>query len=409
MARVFTREQFYELVLSKPMTHLAKEFAISDVALHKICRKHDIPNPPLGWWAKKAAGKRVKQIPLREAKAGTADRITIANADLSRESSALANVREQARILASEGGDDLAAPTHPIIDRTVAKLRKAKPSDIGVVAADGAGVIKCEVASPSIDRLTVILPRVVRAASLQGFELAADDRSAHFKSETENIGFSIAETVKREKHVLTDAERAKEEAWERKRDLAARRNSWGNVFLDRPRFAEWDFHPTGRLSFEFERVYLFGSAVPRRSFRDAKVQRLENMASEIGVGIAVLAAAKTEQRLKREAEQRRIEEEWRRRELEARVKHIEDRRAAGLGAILVELDELDRLRRLISMLAEEVPAEPTPRLSAFLAWAKDHLAKREGRLSTQALEDRFAAEHLFGDDDDHNFTSSRWY
>lgn len=38
VARVFTREQFYELVWSKPMTHLAKEFAISDVALHKICR-----------------------------------------------------------------------------------------------------------------------------------------------------------------------------------------------------------------------------------------------------------------------------------------------------------------------------------------------------------------------------------
>jgi len=133
------------------------------------------------------------------------------------------------------------------------------------------------------------------------------------------------------------------------------------------------------------------------------------MASDIGVGIAVLAAAKTEQRFKREAEQRRIEKEWRRRELAARVKHIEDRRAAGLGAILVELDELDRLRRLIRMLAEEVPAEPTQRLSAFLDWAKDHLAKREGRLSAQALEDRFATEHLFGDDDDHDFMSSRWY
>ena len=58
MARVFTREEFYELVWSKPMTHLAKEFAISDVALHKICRKRGIPNPPLGWWAKKAAGKK---------------------------------------------------------------------------------------------------------------------------------------------------------------------------------------------------------------------------------------------------------------------------------------------------------------------------------------------------------------
>jgi hypothetical protein len=64
---------------------------------------------------------------------------------------------------------------------------------------------------------------------------------------------------------------------------------------------------------------------------------------------------------------------------------------------------------LIAMLITAIPVEPTPRLSAFLAWAKDHLAKREVRLSAQALEDRFAAEHLFGDDDDHDFTSSRWY
>ncbi len=410
MVRVFTREEFYELVWSKPMTHLAKEFAISDVALHKICRKHRIPNPPLGWWAKKAAGKKVKQTPLPEAKPGTADRITIAGADLGRESSALATAREQARILASEGSDDQAAPPHQLVDRTISKLRKEKPSDIGLVAVSGAGLIKCEIAPQSVDRLAVILPRIIRAAALQGFQLIAGEGAAHFKSEVEAVGFSISELVRREKHVLTDSERAKEEAWQRKRDLAARRNAWDTVFIDRPRFAEWDYHPTGQLSFEFEQVYVFGGGTaPRRSFRDAKIQRLENMASEIGVGLAVLAAAKTEQRLKREAEERRREEERRRRELVERAKHIEDRRIAGLGAILAELDELDRLRRLIAMLTTEVAAEPTPRVLAFLSWARDHLAKREARLSAQAIEDRFTAEHLFGEDDDHAFTPSRWY
>ena len=408
MARVFTREEFYELVWSKPLTHLAKEFSISDVALHKICRKHDIPNPPLGWWAKKAAGKNVKQAPLPKAKAGSADRITIANADLSREAAALAGVREQARILASEGDDSQAAPPHPVIERTLAWLRKAKPSAIDIVAANGPGLIKCEVATSSIDRLAIALPRIVRGASLQGFELVAGEGSATFKSETETVGFSITETIRREKHVLTDAERAKEEAWERKKDRAARRNSWDDVFFDRPRFPEWDYHPTGQLSFEFEQVYIFRGTAPRRSFRDAKVQRLENMASDIAVGLAVLAAAKTEERLRREAEQRRIEEERRRRELAARIKHVEERRATGLGAILSELDELDRLRRLTAMLTQEVSVEPRPRLSAFLAWAREHLAKREARLSRRAMEERFEAERLFGDDDDHGFAPSRW-
>src|SRR5690606_38542734 len=118
------------------------------------------------------------------------------------------------------------------------------------------------------------------------------------------------------------------------------------VFFDRPRFPDWDYRPTGQLSFEFEQVYVYGGGSPRRSFRDAKVQRLENLASDIAVGLAVLAAAKTEQRLKREADQLRIAEERQRREMAARTKHVEDRREAGLGKILTELDEMDRLRRL---------------------------------------------------------------
>jgi hypothetical protein len=58
-----------------------------------------------------------------------------------------------------------------------------------------------------------------------------------------------------------------------------------------------------------------------------------------------------------------------------------------LGQSLAELAELDRLRSPIAMLIAEIPAEPAPRLSAFLAWAKEHLAKREARLSAQALGD----------------------
>ena len=58
------RSQLYAMVWSKPLTHLAKEFDISDVGLAKVCRKHDIPLPGLGHWAKVAAGKKVKAIPL---------------------------------------------------------------------------------------------------------------------------------------------------------------------------------------------------------------------------------------------------------------------------------------------------------------------------------------------------------
>src|ERR1700741_3145904 len=69
MAKV-TREELYALVWDRPMTKLAKEFGLSDVALHKICRKDEIPTPSLGYWAKKAHGKPVTNTPLPEGSQG---------------------------------------------------------------------------------------------------------------------------------------------------------------------------------------------------------------------------------------------------------------------------------------------------------------------------------------------------
>jgi hypothetical protein len=34
---------------------------LSDVGLAKICDRHRVPTPPRGYWAKKEAGKKVKQ------------------------------------------------------------------------------------------------------------------------------------------------------------------------------------------------------------------------------------------------------------------------------------------------------------------------------------------------------------
>jgi len=59
-----TRKELYRQVWEKPGSQLARKYGVSDVALAKVCRKHDIPRPPRGWWAKKLHGKRVLQSPL---------------------------------------------------------------------------------------------------------------------------------------------------------------------------------------------------------------------------------------------------------------------------------------------------------------------------------------------------------
>jgi hypothetical protein len=58
------RSELYEKVWSAPMTKLAKQLGISDAGLAKTCRRHDVPAPPRGYWAKLAAGHKPPRTPL---------------------------------------------------------------------------------------------------------------------------------------------------------------------------------------------------------------------------------------------------------------------------------------------------------------------------------------------------------
>lgn len=59
-----SRSKLYDLVWTKPVTELAKDFGISDVALAKRCRAINIPLPPRGYWARVAAGQKPKRPAL---------------------------------------------------------------------------------------------------------------------------------------------------------------------------------------------------------------------------------------------------------------------------------------------------------------------------------------------------------
>ena len=417
MSQSFSRQEFYDLVWSKPMTQLAKQFLLSDVALHKICKKHDIPKPPLGWWAKKHVGKPVEQTPLPPARDGAAAKISIMSGELRKESELMSAAREQARIAASGIDSEAEVPSHRIVAATAAKLRKAKPeADSILVAARGSGIIHTLIETGSIDRFELVLNRIVVAAAALGITLEAGEKGAAFLCDGEAIGFAVTELTRREKHLLTEKEQKEHDAWQKKQERywAKRRtprgwdddDDYGVEFA--PRFPEWDYHPTGQLSFELDQHY-FWDASPRRSFRDAKVQRLELIAGDIAVGIAVYAAAMKADRLRRDEEARRREEEQRNRERAARAEHIQKRRVSEMGKVLEELAALERLRGLISTLRSQLGGESEGRVGAFVEFADARLAAREEALSADGLARRFESDRIFGDDDDHDFHPSRYY
>jgi hypothetical protein len=61
-SRILTREELYQMVWSKPATKLANELGISDVAITKLCRRHNIPKPWPGYWRILEAG-HTRKIP----------------------------------------------------------------------------------------------------------------------------------------------------------------------------------------------------------------------------------------------------------------------------------------------------------------------------------------------------------
>jgi hypothetical protein len=77
MPQRMTRHALYELVWSTPLTALAPQFDISDVALKKTCAKFDIPVPERGYWAKRQAGKPTAQVALPARAAGMKDEVVV--------------------------------------------------------------------------------------------------------------------------------------------------------------------------------------------------------------------------------------------------------------------------------------------------------------------------------------------
>lgn len=61
LASKYDRGKIYKQIWSQPIQHVAKEYKVSDVYLIKVCKKLNIPRPGRGYWAKKAAGKPLKQ------------------------------------------------------------------------------------------------------------------------------------------------------------------------------------------------------------------------------------------------------------------------------------------------------------------------------------------------------------
>lgn len=178
-----SREDLYELVWSKPIRDLAKDFGISDVALAKRCKRLGIPVPGRGSWARVDAGQKPYKpsLPKREPEWGDHNALTVPAA------SAAVDV-ENAPDAAAK---DLSAPTDviqanlaaltiaptasiletlPAVKRTARELKHPRRFELTFDRGEKAGpVVPIEVSESALDRALLLADLLLRASESLGW------------------------------------------------------------------------------------------------------------------------------------------------------------------------------------------------------------------------------------------------
>jgi hypothetical protein len=168
-----SREELYELVWKEPLRTLAKRFRLSDVGLKKLCRRHDIPTPGLGYWAKVEHGKSATKIPLPPAPTRTPEVVINYREPSDQERSAKAALlaawlaREQT--LEFRVTVDLKSrPQQPLVVEAERHLRNATPDNDGWVAPPP-GSLNVRVSEAQRPRALAVLDALLLAAEKRGW------------------------------------------------------------------------------------------------------------------------------------------------------------------------------------------------------------------------------------------------
>lgn len=324
-----TREELYERVWTEPMAILAPKLGLSDVGLKKTCARLRIPSPPRGYWARVAAGQKVRKTPLPKfpttAGAGLRDATFYPTARESTASEPLTGpVADQARFEALPGNrmlvPEILTTPHPLVAKTVLALRKSKPDEAGRLRARTQQLLDVDVTMGSVDRAMCVLDTLIKGLEARGYPVSLAtptlDRSSYgqptpqpirtvVRIGEDEIAFALSETVTRTLRAPTRSDGG----WEPK---------------------TYDYAPTGRLVFEI-RESMLGT---RGKWSDGARQRVDTILGDIIVGLVETAEAlrARRERWAEEARQREIEEAKKREE--QKLAHLEDERVRALDRFM---------------------------------------------------------------------------
>jgi hypothetical protein len=328
-----SREDLYEKVWTLPLRKLAPEFGLSDVGLAKLCKRHSIPLPGLGYWTRVQFGKNLERVPLPQLEKATESRTDVviqptpANAILKEVKNDVK--AEPIRLQLS----DTEPISHPLAMRTQKLLSHATKNERGLLIPKSGLVSHISVSHAALPRALRILSGLLRVLEEQNFTVKwATGQESRLCIDVlgEELGLVIFEKIDALPHTLTEQELARQ-----------KRGQW----IYPPK---WDYRSTGNL-----RLAIEGAPQGiRHSWGDGAAQRVENCIGKFISSLPIIAEARQRER----EEHQRREQEWQeqvKREEERRARQEEyERRAEVLTKLARKWSDAQLIRNFASAFAK---------------------------------------------------------
>ncbi|WP_374652315.1 hypothetical protein [Dongia sp.] len=397
-----TRAELYALVWETPMIRLAKSFGLSDVGLRKICVKHDVPTPPLGYWAKLAHGKKVRQPALPPLRDDIEDQIDLSGRTPKVMPAPVAAAHEAAVAAEARPERKIQVPTarpaklHSVAAAVGQALRKARPDSSGLVTFVGGYWPPIQIGPSSIERVEILLDTLASALVQRSNALTMDGNTIHVVIEEIPFELRVYETKSKMLHTPT-----KDELVQQSRYNDDHQRMPEVYSADRKAWPTYDYYPSGRLALELTdpSQYRYNNVNLVGRWYDRTSKSLGEALGEVMIAL-ITAAAAVKVRRAEEMERARLkaEEDERRRKDEARRERVKKRQKflISLAAEYVEYRKLAEFAPVIVGASVESGAEPVDRMGRVLREMVSEMGNRFGREGLNAEIDR---QGLFGEGD----------
>jgi hypothetical protein len=357
-----TRQELYEQVWTTPTVQLAKQYGISDVAIAKICRRHRIPKPPLGYWARVQHGQKVTRKPLPAIADPGLEIVRILERNPPTASPGQTSELDRIAAFEREEANRIVVPEqlvdpHSLVERTERSAGSARPDEKGLVRSKARGCLDLVVSKPSLPRSMRILNALVKALEARGYPLRMIEKDGRPETRVtvldEEMAFRLEEETEGKERPMT-------------REQQKHLEVYGSY--DR----KIDYFPTGSLRL---RVTEGGYRGDRKSWGDSETRRIEDCLNGFIIGLARAAQGSKRERTEQDEREREWAERERRRHEEWEFRFREEERVKELDSAMAAWTKCASIRQFARAVETAFEARQGPialdsDLGLWLSWAR---------------------------------------